>query len=87
LGTKPDAFGNTNPIKRDNTLTASFDVIVPKVKVNDVISTLRAIEAVNVMYIGTEHYASTWRFGLHESVSVVIENFAFSRLKIRYSGN
>lgn len=81
-----DDFGNPTLVPRANSKRGDFKVAVPAGRVDSVLKRLAALDAVAVLYQGTDSYASTWAFGFYRDHSMSIENPAASYLSIQIEG-
>lgn len=81
-----DDFGNPTLVPRPNSKRGDFKVAIDAARVDNVLQKLAALDAVAVLYIGTDTYASTWSFGFYRDHSVSIDYPTVSYLTIQIEG-
>lgn len=79
---EPDAFQNVDLVERDYRSTASLDVVVPRLLVDELKRVLTARRAKPTVFIGTGEYDATLIYGFPRSWSVSIDHLEQSRLAI-----
>lgn len=81
-----DAFGDYFIVERDYSKYANFQVLVPKVMVDELQIQLAAYRATPVVVAGTDEYASTMIYGYYTGARTVIAYPNESILSIEFEG-
>lgn len=77
-----DDFGNIELVERTYRSTASLDVIVDRLLVDEVKRVLSSRRAIPTVYIGTGEYDATLIYGFPRNWSVSVDHYQKSRLSI-----
>lgn len=79
---EPDDFGNIDLVQRDYRSTGRFDVVVPRLLVDEVKRVLTARRAIPTVFSGTSEYGAMLIYGFPRDWSVSIDHYQNSRLNI-----
>lgn len=81
-----DEFGNAVLVKRPSSKRGSFKVWIRNDQKDAVEQRLSELDAVPVLYIGTDEYAATWIYGFYRSFDVILEHARDSSCRIDIEG-